>query len=45
MLVEAGRDEFIDLHRHDRERDKAGAEQRELQLGDEIFEQRRVDEF
>ena len=45
VLVEAGRHEFVDLRRHDRERDEGGAEQRQLQLGQEIFQQRGVDEF
>src|SRR3954463_6729344 len=45
MLVEARSDELVDLRRDDRERDEAGAEQRELELGDEIFQQRGVDEF
>ena len=45
VLVEAGRHEFVDLRRHDRERDEGGAEQRQLQLREEIFQQRRVDEF
>src|SRR5262245_59664517 len=45
MLVESRRDEFVDLRRHDRKRDEGSAKQRELQLGDEIFQQRRVDEL
>src|SRR5579883_1413415 len=43
--VEAGGNEFIDLHRHQRKRDEAGPEQRKLELGDEIFQQRGVDEL
>ena len=45
MLVKAGRHELVNLRRHDRKRDETGAEQRQFQLGDEIFEQRGVDEL
>ena len=43
--VEPGRDEHVDLRRHHRERDEGRAEHRELELGEEKFEQRGVDEF
>jgi hypothetical protein len=43
--VEPGRDEFVDLGRDDWERDEASPEQRELQLGNEIFQKRSVNEF
>ena len=45
MLVEAGRHEFVDLCGDNRKRDEARAEQRQFQLGQEIFQQRRVDKF
>src|SRR5258705_13638348 len=41
----AGWHEFVDLGGDNRERDESGAEQRQLQLGDEIFQQCRVDEL
>src|SRR6185437_13497989 len=45
VLVKAGRHELVDLRRHDRKRDEARAEQRQLQMGDEQFQQRGVDEL
>jgi hypothetical protein len=41
----AGRHEHVDLPGNDRERDEGSAEHRQLQLGQEIFQQRGVDEF
>ncbi|MCY1187363.1 hypothetical protein D9M73_283310 [compost metagenome] len=45
MLVEAGRDEHVDLRRDHGERNESRAEHRELQLRQEIFQQRCVDEL
>src|SRR5690606_6508486 len=45
VLVEARRHEHVDLCRHDRERQEGGAEQRDLDLREQIFERRRVDEL
>src|SRR6185312_1796974 len=45
VAVEAGRDEHIELAGDNRERQERRAEHCQLQLGDEIFEQRRVDEL
>jgi hypothetical protein len=44
VLVEAGRDEPVDLGGDHREGDEERAEQRELQLGDEEFLRRGVDQ-
>ena len=43
VLVEAGRDELVDLVGDDRERQEHGAEQGELQLGEEELVRRGVD--
>src|SRR5262249_17085650 len=45
VLVKTGRDELVNLRGDDRKRNEARAEQRQLQLGDEIFQERSVDEF
>ena len=45
VLVEAGRDELVDLLRDHREGDEQRAEQRDLHLREEIFLRRGVDEL
>ena len=45
VAVEPGRHEHVDLRGDDREREERRAEQRELELGEEIFQQRGVDEL
>ena len=45
VAIKAGRDEHVDLAGDHREGDEGRAEQRELELHDEIFEQPGIDEF
>src|SRR4029077_20420131 len=45
VAIKAGGDEHINLPRHDRKRQEGRPEHRKLQLCDEIFEQRGVDEL
>ena len=45
VLVEAGRDEFVDLRGDQRKGDDHAAEHRELDLGEEEFLRRRVDQL
>src|SRR5581483_6106898 len=45
LFIKSGRDEHVDLRRDHREGQEGRAEHRELELGQEIFEQRGVDEF
>ena len=45
VLVEAGRDELVDLAGDDREGQEARAEGRDLDLGEQVFEPMRVDQM
>ena len=45
VLVEARRDELVDLRRDDREREEGRPEHRDLDLREQIFQRRGVDEL